>query len=78
MRDRLLDSNGTKISMSTTDGGLNVLKSMEKRSRHSELSVTSQVSTVEGCLLNWVPLYFTCPNGDTSVYLFNSCPMHST
>ena len=68
MRDSLLDSNGTKISMSTIDGGLNVLKLMEKRSRHSELSVISQVSTIEGCPLSWVPLYFTCPNGGTSVY----------
>ena len=59
MRDLLLDSSGTKISMSTIDGVLNVLKSMEKQSRHSGLSVIS--STVEGCLLSWVPLYFILP-----------------
>ena len=39
MRDLLLDSSGTKISMSTIEGVLNVLKSMEKQSRHSGLSV---------------------------------------
>ena len=36
--------------------GLNVLKSMEKRSGNSELSVISQVPTVEECPLSGVPL----------------------
>ena len=39
--------------------GLNVLKSMEIQSRHSEVSVIMQVSTVEGCLLSGVPLYYS-------------------
>ena len=34
-----------------------VLKSMEIGSGHSELSITSQVPAVEGCLLSGVPLY---------------------
>ena len=33
------------------------LKSMEKRSGHSELFVISWVSTVEGCPLSGVPLH---------------------
>ena len=33
-------------------GGLSILKSMEIQSGHSELSVISQVSAVEGCLLS--------------------------
>ena len=37
--------------------GLNVLKSMEIQSGHLKLSVISQVSAVEGCLLSGVPLY---------------------
>ena len=37
--------------------GLNILKSMEIQSGHSELSVISQVSAVEGCPLSGVPLY---------------------
>ena len=36
--------------------GLNILKSMEIQSGHSELSVMSQVSAVEGCPLSGVPL----------------------
>ena len=32
-------------------------KSMEIWSRHSEMSVISQVSTFEGCSLSGVPLY---------------------
>ena len=36
---------------------LNVLKSMEIWSGRSEMSVISQVSTVEGCPLSRVPLY---------------------
>ena len=36
---------------------MNVLKSMEIQSGHSELSVVSQVSVVEGCPLSGVPLY---------------------
>ena len=34
-----------------------MLKSMEMQSGHSELSVISQVSAVEGCPLSGVPLY---------------------
>ena len=37
---------------------MNVLKSMEIQSRHSEMSVISQVSAVEGCLLSRGPLYY--------------------
>ena len=33
------------------------MKSMEIQSGHSELSVISQVSAVEGCPLSGVPLY---------------------
>ena len=36
---------------------MNVLKSMEIQSRHSEMSVISQVSAVEGCPSSGVPLY---------------------
>ena len=36
---------------------MNILKSMEIQSGHSELSVISQVSAVEGCPLSGVPLY---------------------
>ena len=35
-----------------------LLKSMEIRSRHSEMSVILQVSTIEGCLLGRVPLQY--------------------
>ena len=38
--------------------GLNVLKSMEIRFGHSEMSIISQMSAVEGCLLSGVPLYY--------------------
>ena len=38
---------------------MNVLKSMEIQSGHSEMSIISQVSAVEGCPLSRVPLY-TC------------------
>ena len=38
-------------------GVSNVLKSMAKRSGHSEMSVISWVSAVEGCPLSGVPLY---------------------
>ena len=34
-----------------------IVKSMEIQSGHSELSVISQVSAVEGCPLSGVPLY---------------------
>ena len=37
--------------------GVCILKSMEIQSGHSELSVISQVSAVEGCPLHGVPLY---------------------
>ena len=40
--------------------GLNILKSMEIQSGHSDLSVISQVSAVEGCPLSGVPLYIVC------------------
>ena len=47
--------------VSTVEGASqNGLKSMEIQSRHSELSVLSQVSAVEGCLLSSVPLYDLC------------------
>ena len=36
------------------------MKFMEIQSGHSELSVISQVSAVEGCPLSGVPLYFHC------------------
>ena len=36
---------------------MNVLKSMAIRSGHSEISVISQVSAIEGCPLSEVPLY---------------------
>ena len=42
-------SNGTKVSII-------ILKSTEIKSGHSELSVISQVSAVEGCPLSGVPL----------------------
>ena len=42
------------------NSGVNVLKSMEIQSGHSELSVISQVSAVEGCPLSGVPLYLCC------------------
>ena len=35
---------------------MHVLKSMEIQSGHSELSIISQVSAVEGCPLSGVPL----------------------
>ena len=53
-------SNGTEISVCYTEkwgGALNVLKSMEIRSGHSEMSVITQVSAVEGRPLSGVPLY---------------------
>ena len=37
--------------------GLNILKSTEIQSGHSELSIMSQVSAVEGCPLSGIPLY---------------------
>ena len=37
---------------------MNVLKSMEIRSGHSEIFIISQVSAVEGCPLSGVPLYY--------------------
>ena len=37
-------------------GGVNALKTIEIHSGHSELSVITQVSGVEGCLLGGVPL----------------------
>lgn len=37
---------------------VNVLKSMEIRSRHSKLSIISQVSTIEGCLLSGIALLY--------------------
>ena len=43
--------------VSAVERGLNILKSMEIQSGHSELSVISQVSAVEGCPLSRVPLY---------------------
>ena len=49
--------------VSDVEGVLNVLKSMETRSRHSEMSIIMQVSVIEGCLLSGVPLYslyYTC------------------
>ena len=42
--------------VSTPEGVLSILKSMEIRSGHSEMSVVTQVSVVEGCLLSGVPL----------------------
>ena len=42
--------------VSAVERGLNILKSMEIQSGHSELSVISQVSAIEGCLLSGVPL----------------------
>ena len=42
--------------VSATEGVLNVLKSMEIRLGHSEMSVIKQVSVVEGCPLSGVPL----------------------
>ena len=36
---------------------LNVSKSMEIQSGHSEMSVITQVSAVKGCPLSGVPLY---------------------
>ena len=44
--------------VSAVEGGLNVSKSMGIQSGHSELSIISQVSTVEGCPLSRVPLYY--------------------
>ena len=53
--------------VSAVEGGLNVLKSMEIQSGHSELSVISQVSAAEGCPLSGVPLYtnFLCKGTST-------------
>ena len=52
---------------------MNVLKSMEIRSGHLELSIISQVSTVEGCPLSRVPLYYKneafIKNGSTLDYV---------
>ena len=42
--------------VSAVEGGLSILKSMEIQSGHSELSVISQVSAIEGCPLSGVPL----------------------
>ena len=47
----IIQSSGVRYS-----GGSNVLKSMEKRSELSELSVTLWVSAIEGCPLSGVPL----------------------
>ena len=44
-----------KVSVIQSSG---VLKSMEKQSGLSELSVISWVSPVEGCQLSGVPLYY--------------------
>ena len=65
--------------VSAAKGDLNILKSMEVQSGHSELSVISQVSAVEGCPLSGVPLYLSiCPSYralDLRIYnMITICP----